>query len=55
MKLSTPTKVESILSIPLCRTNQDDMLIWRGMAKGIFPVRSAYHAYAKRAAGGGTS
>lgn len=32
----------SILSVPLSNTDQEDKLIWKGMAKGLFSVRSAY-------------
>jgi hypothetical protein len=36
-------EAQIILSIPLSGTRQDDVLIWRGTAKGVFFVRSAYH------------
>jgi ribonuclease HI len=32
-----------ILSFPLSGTRQDDVLVWRGTAKGVFSVRSAYY------------
>lgn len=32
-----------ILPIPISQTNKEDMLIWRGTARGIFSVKSAYH------------
>jgi ribonuclease HI len=35
--------LQAIQSIPLSATDQADALIWRGTAKGIFTVRSAYH------------
>jgi hypothetical protein len=35
-------EVKLILSIPLSGTRQDDV-IWRGTAKGVFSVWSAYH------------
>lgn len=40
----------SILSLPISSTGQEDKLIWRGTAKGIFTVRSAYHLEKKREA-----
>ena len=33
----------TIRSILLSSTNQEDQLIWRGIANGIFSVKSAYH------------
>jgi hypothetical protein len=36
-------EVRAIQSIPISVTNQADVLIWRGTAKGTFSVRSAYH------------
>ena len=36
-------EAQLILSIPLSGTRQDDVLIWRSTAKGVFLVRSAYH------------
>jgi hypothetical protein len=36
-------EIASIQSVPLSTTDQEDILIWRGTAKGIFTVRSAYH------------
>jgi hypothetical protein len=33
----------AIQSIPISATNQADVLIWKGTAKGTFSVRSAYH------------
>lgn len=38
-----PNEVKAILSIPLSVTGQEDRIIWRGTAKGIFTVRSAYY------------
>lgn len=40
--LFLPTEVKAILSIPLSSTNQADVLMWRGMAKGVLTIRSAY-------------
>jgi hypothetical protein len=36
-------EVRAIKSIPLSRTNQPDMMIWRGTVNGQFSVKSAYH------------
>jgi hypothetical protein len=36
-------EVSAIRSIPLSSTNQEDWLIWRGTANGLFSVKSAYH------------
>jgi ribonuclease HI len=36
-------EIKAILSIPLSCTNQPDVLIWRGTAKGSFSVKSAYY------------
>jgi hypothetical protein len=43
VRLFSPAKVQNILTIPLCRTNQDDVLIWRGTTKEVFSVQSVYH------------
>jgi ribonuclease HI len=45
VRLFSNSEVKNILTIPLCRTNQDDVLIWRGTTKGVFSVRSAYHMH----------
>ena len=36
-------EIKAILSISLSSTNQSDVIIWRGMSKGVFSVKSAYH------------
>jgi hypothetical protein len=36
-------EAKAILSIPIGGTNRPNTLIWRGMAFGMFTVRSAYH------------
>jgi hypothetical protein len=36
-------EAKAILSIPIGGTNRPHTLIWRGMAFGMFTVRSAYH------------
>jgi ribonuclease HI len=33
----------NIRTIPISLSNQEDRLIWRGTAKGVFSVKSAYH------------
>jgi hypothetical protein len=38
-----PHEAMTILSIPLNSTNQEDRMTWRGMTKGIFSIKSAYH------------
>ena len=35
--------METILSIPVSNTRQDDRLIWRCTGSGVFSVKSAYH------------
>jgi ribonuclease HI len=57
-KIFTREETSTILSIPISQTNREDKLIWRGTAKGVFLVRSAYHILkeceeAKLAAGSG--
>lgn len=42
-QLFSPDEAQLILSIPITGSDQPDFLIWRGTAKGIFSVRSAYH------------
>jgi hypothetical protein len=32
-----------IQTIPISRTNQEDALMWRGTAEGVFSVKSAYY------------
>jgi hypothetical protein len=36
-------EIAFIQSVPLSAMDQEDILIWRGTAKGIFTIRSAYH------------
>lgn len=36
-------EVRSIQSVPISMTGQEDALIWRGTANGVFSVKSAYH------------
>jgi hypothetical protein len=42
-QLFSREEVLLIQSTPVSATDQEDILIWRGTAKGIFSVRSAYH------------
>jgi hypothetical protein len=42
-KIFFPKEAKHIFSIPLSGTSQDDALIWRGTAKGVFSMRSAYY------------
>jgi hypothetical protein len=42
--------LNAIMSIPISSTNQADFLIWRGTAKGMFSVKSAYHLEKEREA-----
>lgn len=39
----TKEEAQLIQTIPLSCTNQEDILIWKGTANGVFYVRSAYH------------
>ncbi|XP_059458307.1 receptor-like protein 6 [Corylus avellana] len=41
--LFSKEEVVAIQSIPLSNTHQEDVLIWRGTANGMFSVKSAYH------------
>lgn len=41
-------EITTIQSIPISQTNQEDRLIWRGTAKGVFTVKSAYHMQKER-------
>lgn len=41
-------EIISIQSIPVSATDEEDAFIWRGTAKGDFPVRSAYHVQKDR-------
>lgn len=47
-------KVRLIQSIPLSRTNREDVLIWRGTTNGVFSVWSAYHMQKERESVGQT-
>lgn len=42
-QIFSPAEVKLILSIPISSSNQEDILLWRGTAKGDFSVRSTYH------------
>jgi hypothetical protein len=43
--LFTAEEVRMIETIPVSRTNQEDVLMWRGTPKGVFSVKSAYHLH----------
>ncbi|XP_059451054.1 uncharacterized protein LOC132181841 [Corylus avellana] len=42
-QIFSPEEAQLILSLPLSGSRQEDALIWRGTAKGVFSVRNAYH------------
>jgi hypothetical protein len=42
-RMFTEEEIKAIQTVPLSRTNQPDMLIWRGTSTGEFTVKSAYH------------
>jgi hypothetical protein len=42
-QLFSSDEVKSIQALPISETNQEDCLVWRGTARGVFSVRSAYH------------
>jgi hypothetical protein len=41
--LFSEEEVIAVKSIPLSSTNQEDILIWKGTANGLFSVKSAYN------------
>jgi hypothetical protein len=49
-QLFSPEEIELIQKLPISHTNQDDKLIWKGTASGVFSVKSAYYLQKELAA-----
>lgn len=47
-QLFSREEIQSIQSLPISATDQEDGLFWRGTANGAFSVKSAYHIHKER-------